>query len=229
MMMQSMCKKIVCFDLDDTLYKEIDYVKSAFRFISHRLNGATRNVFRDDVYDTLWSTFLQKGDAFDEVIRRYGLQIYTKDDLLEWYRYHSPSVSLDDNVRDTLNDLQKHGVVLGIISDGRVLTQMNKIKALGLLDYIKKEDVVINDIPERHKPDLESFRQFMTKYGPNNAFVYVGDNTKKDFRAPNHLGWTTVCLLDDGRNIHKQVFASSPEDFPQYRVSTFPEIEKYCI
>ena len=34
MMMQSMCKKVVCFDLDDTLYKEIDYVQSAFNEIA---------------------------------------------------------------------------------------------------------------------------------------------------------------------------------------------------
>ncbi|OPZ90547.1 MAG: hypothetical protein BWY75_00693 [bacterium ADurb.Bin425] len=39
MMMPSMCKKVVCFDLDDTLYKEIDYLISAYyeiaAFVGH--------------------------------------------------------------------------------------------------------------------------------------------------------------------------------------------------
>ena len=35
-------------------------------------------------------------------------------------------------------------------------------------------------------------------------FTYVGDNLKKDFIAPYHLGWMTICLKDDGRNIHRK-------------------------
>lgn len=44
----------------------------------------------------------------------------------------------------------------------------------------------------------------MNRYPDCHGFTYVGDNLKKDFIAPNALGWLTVCLKDDGRNIHKQ-------------------------
>ena len=30
------------------------------------------------------------------------------------------------------------------------------------------------------------------------------DNPDKDFIAPNNLGWTSICLIDKGLNIHKQ-------------------------
>ena len=44
----------------------------------------------------------------------------------------------------------------------------------------------------------------MNRYPECQDFTYVGDNLKKDFIAPNALGWQTVCLKDDGRNIHRQ-------------------------
>ena len=44
----------------------------------------------------------------------------------------------------------------------------------------------------------------MNRYPECQNLTYVGDNLKKDFIAPNMLGWLTVCLKDDGRNIHRQ-------------------------
>ena len=44
----------------------------------------------------------------------------------------------------------------------------------------------------------------MKRYPECHDFTYVGDNPRKDFIAPNALGWQTVCLKDDGRNIHRQ-------------------------
>ena len=44
----------------------------------------------------------------------------------------------------------------------------------------------------------------MNRYPECHDFTYVGDNLKKDFIASNTLGWLTVCLKDDGRNIHRQ-------------------------
>ena len=93
---------------------------------------------------------------------------------------------------------------MGVISDGRKETQMNKIEALGLQEFIEEDDIVINETVDTFKPDKKSFLKFVEKYGRDNDFYYVGDNTEKDFVAANALGWTTICLLDNGRNIHKQ-------------------------
>ena len=35
-------------------------------------------------------------------------------------------------------------------------------------------------------------------------YWYIGDNVQKDFVAPNRLNWKTICLMDDGNNIHSQ-------------------------
>jgi putative hydrolase of the HAD superfamily len=58
----------------------------------------------------------------------------------------------------------------------------------------------------------------------NKEYVYIADNTQKDFVTPNKLGWTTICLLDNGHNIHKQNFELSKEYLPQFRINSFEEI-----
>ena len=57
---------------------------------------------------------------------------------------------------------------------------------------------------------MENYAYFMKRYSYCQSFIYVGDNVKKDFITPNALGWKTICLKDDGRNIHKQDFTSTP-------------------
>lgn len=73
------------------------------------------------------------------------------------------------------------------------------------------------------KPAERNYLYFSKKY-PDTRYVYVGDNPEKDFLAPNRLGWETICLLDNGENIHRQDFSLSVEYLPHYKVRTFDEI-----
>lgn len=215
-------RKVFVFDLDDTLYKEVDFVKSAFQYIAHRLAEILPDVTSAAVYDTLWSVFLEGGDAFGEVIRQYGVETYTKADLLDWYRYHKPSITLDADIQETLRILKSQGADLAIITDGRQETQQNKIEALGLTAYMSA--VIINDNFKHLKPNKYSYRQIEKQFGSDCEFFYVGDNTSKDFIAPNALGWTTVCLLDDGRNIHQQSLDGLSEHLPQLSISRLKDL-----
>ena len=52
------------------------------------------------------------------------------------------------------------------------------------------------------------------------------NNFNKDFVAPNKLGWSTIGLLDDGRNIHKQNHNLSSEYLPKYFVKSLDDIIK---
>ena len=217
-----MCKKVVVFDLDDTLYKEIDFLKSAYRHIAVLVSNA--NIPEDGVYQTLWKTYLQGGNAFATVVQKYGFQLFTVGWMLNVYRNHKPHITLDSDTRQTLERLKVAGVTMGIISDGRYVQQMNKIDALGLKDFIHEDDIIINTDRSRIKPDRQSFKRFMEKYGKDSNFWYVGDNTAKDFVGPNTLGWKTVCLLDDGRNIHKQNFVQETLTMPQMRVGSLSEL-----
>ena len=51
------------------------------------------------------------------------------------------------------------------------------------------------------KPSLKGFKLIEEKLNKD-SYYYIGDNIKKDFIAPNKLNWKTICLVDNGKNIH---------------------------
>ena len=84
------------------------------------------------------------------------------------------------------------------------MQQRNKIVAFDLGRWIDEKDMVISEEFGSEKSALANFEYFMKRFPECHDFTYVGDNLKKDFIASNALGWLTVCLKDDGRNIHRQ-------------------------
>ena len=211
-------RKVFVFDLDDTLYKEVDYLKSAFYEIATFLET---NYGLSAIYDRLLQYWLNGENAFENIINENHLPLQVED-LLKMYRAHRPQITLDENTRQVLDQLHRE-CVLGIITDGRSLTQRNKMEALGLNAYIEHQNLFISEETGYTKPSSEPFCSFMKRY-PDSDYYYIGDNPTKDFVAPNQLGWTTVCLLDDGRNIHPQVWSAKKEYLPHKKVNSILEL-----
>ena len=120
-------------------------------------------------------------------------------------------------------DVLKRDFTLGMITDGRSITQRNKFQALGLEQFIENENLVISEEFGSEKPSERNFMFFQDKYA-DAEFVYIGDNLRKDFITPNKLGWKTICLLDDGRNIHRQDFSCPEEYLPNVKIHTLKEL-----
>lgn len=191
----------IIFDLDDTLYKEIDFVKSGFKYIEKVVTK--KGIVYSDIYALLLEAYCKGKNAFEEINNTFGLDIPIPK-YLEWYRFHYPTLSFNDDCGYILKCLEEHGIPMGLISDGRSITQRNKIKALGLDQYFDEQCIVISEEFGSEKPSVQNYQYFVNLY-PNIArFVYVGDNPKKDFITPNKLGWLTIGIKDNGENIHIQ-------------------------
>ena len=215
--------RVVVFDLDDTLYKERDYLLSAYREIAA---GIESRYSLEGIFDRMVEWWQEGENVFRRLIGTYRLD-ETLDDLLDVYRSHVPAIRLDEVTKCQLDRLQQQAV-LGLISDGRHVTQRHKVEALGLAAYMDEQDILVSEETGYEKPSEAPYRHFMERY-PSCTYYYIGDNPAKDFVAPNHLGWTTVCLLDDGRNIHPQDFSLSQQMLPQHRITQLSEIEKIII
>lgn len=72
---------------------------------------------------------------------------------------------------------------------------------MGIEDFFS--EIIISEEFGSEKPNLKNFEYFENIYGKASYF-YVGDNVGKDFIAPNKLNWITICLEDNGLNIHIQ-------------------------
>lgn len=179
--------KGVIFDLDDTLYSEKEYVKSGYKAVSDYLGGGYE--------EKLWLYFEAGKPAIDELLKELGRE-REKENVLKIYRFHKPDIHLYSNVIGMIENLKEKGIKVGIITDGRPEGQKNKIAALGLSELINKDDIIITDelggIQFRKPCDI-AFRIMIARWRMNPAdVVYVGDNSAKDFQAPQQLGMRSL-------------------------------------
>lgn len=211
---------VVVFDLDDTLYDEIDFLRSGFQFIVQKyckLNA-------QQAYSNLVKWYSAKLDAFSLLIEHYKLDNYgvTKGVLLADYRFHQPVIQLRDKASDFITELKNFGVKLALITDGRSLTQRNKLNALGLNSVF--DEIIISEEINSEKPSVLNYKLVMDKL-PANNYYYIGDNLAKDFISPNNLGWTTICYKDQGHNIHTQSGLSDVQYLPKYYIHGFSDFK----
>ena len=181
--------KAAIFDLDDTLYSEKEYVKSGFNAIANEFPQIT------NMFEKLWKVFENKGKAIDEILK--AEDIYSeenKNKCLDIYRNHKPDLHLYNGVREMLCHLKQHNVRLGIITDGRPEGQRAKIEALNIKDLF--DEIIITDELggiEFRKPNKIAFVKMHELMNiPYGQMLYVGDNVKKDFVAPEELGMRFV-------------------------------------
>ena len=177
------------FDLDDTLYSEKDYVKSGY--------NAVASVFPqiENMADKLWNVFERGGKAFDEVLESEKLfSEKTKAKCLEVYRCHKPNISLYPGIREMVERIKKQDIKLGIITDGRPEGQKAKIESLNIRDLF--DEIIITDELggiEFRKPNKTAFVKMHELMDVSyKQMLYVGDNVKKDFIAPEALGMRAV-------------------------------------
>lgn len=209
-----MRSKYIVFDLDDTLMYEIDYLKSAYRQIAAVLDRQNRK----RLYDEMWAMYRQGADVFKELSCRFP--DYSKEVLLKRYREHFPDIEPTPGAKE-LMAFCKGRYKMGLLTDGRSLTQKNKLKALGMAKDFDK--IIISETFGSEKPDERNFRAFMK--GKERAYFYIADNTRKDFIAPNILGWDTICLLDQGCHIHDQDFSLPEMYLPKHKVKSLYEVK----
>lgn len=212
-------KIFVAFDLDDTLYKEIDFLRSAYREIARKVEAETS---LHGVYENMMQVYQSGEDVFQNLVDQTRGAV-SKDELLEMYRNHIPDIHLNEDAKACLESLYKAGVPMGIITDGRSYTQRNKIKALGLEKWIPDENWIISEEIGSEKPDQRNYLVVEHKY-LGYEYIYVGNNPKKDFKGANELVWLTICLLDSGDEIHPQNFDLEEIYLPKIKVNSLQNI-----
>lgn len=183
---------VIVFDLDDTLYNEMAYLRSAYKEIAQKLSPHDWQ----GLFARMYSLFRSKQDVFEFLVSRYDVQ---KPDLLKTYRTHNPSLELFEGVMEVVEKIKKKGGKIGIITDGRISTQTTKLKALGIFDIVDK--IVISEEVGTEKPAEKNYHIIENVF-PNHSYLYMADNLRKDFISPNKLGWKTLGLVDNGLNMH---------------------------
>jgi len=190
-------KKAVLFDLDDTLYDEMQFVKGGFKAVSIYVSkkyGINQSTFYETLLDVLEKE--GRGHTFDIALQKLGL--YEKElipKLVQVYRKHKPKLSLHPDASVVLSKLKKSHK-LGLITDGDEQVQRRKVQALGIKVFF---DVLIftnHYGVGKQKPNSFPYQRAikMLKVKPVEA-VYVGDDPYKDFIGAKKVGIRTIRVL----------------------------------
>lgn len=195
-MITSASGRCVVWDLDDTLYDERSFVRSGYRAVATAVHAS----YHVDCGKWLDERFLagQWDGAFQTLAAHFGLPVDAPSLMIATYRNHRPDIQPRDGIRELLVDLKRRDGVLACITDGRGVTQRNKLGGLGLTESF--DFVLISEETGYSKPDEYSYREVMRRVAAS-EFWYVADNPAKDFVAPNALHWRTVQVLAAG-NVH---------------------------
>jgi len=184
----------VIFDMDDTLYSEKDYVRSGYNKIAEAFPEVP------DLFEKLWSAFEAGKPAIDCALEEAGaLTEDNKAKAIQVYRFQMPDITLYDGVRCMLKKIRESGRKLGMITDGRPEGQRAKIEALGIGPLF--DEIIITDElggPEKRKPCEDAFALMKEKMDvPFGRMVYIGDNIRKDFIAPEKLGMKSIYFINE--------------------------------
>jgi len=187
---------VVVFDLDDTLYSEMDYVLSGYKFLSELIE----KLYSKNTYKTFLEALKRnEADVFSYVISEHELPETLKQHLILAYRYHTPNINLHEGAISILNQLKSKKIPIFLITDGRGVTQRLKITSLGIEFFFEK--IFISEEVGVGKPEPGSFLAIKETH-PNKSIVYVADNPKKDFISPNKLGWSSIGILNKSTRVH---------------------------
>lgn len=210
--------KVVGFDLDDTLVPEALFLKSGARHIAFWLARRYPSLSPLRIISCLDAAILSRSNhysALEKLIGQEGLadRVDMKEVVAE-FRNHKPDPEiyhLHPSMATILERLKEEGETLVLITDGRSITQRNKIEAAGLFRFFDKDNILISEETGKEKNHPDNFLSVMRKFAGAKEFHYVGDNPQKDFIQPSALGWNVHLVHLFPLAIHQR------QGIPRYR------------
>ena len=219
----------VVFDLDDTLYDEFEYCKSGFRAVAARLSEMQQNYSIEQIYDALWAQFRAGNHTktFNAALEKLKIH-YNNDfiaELIDIYRNHKPDIPLPQDSHEVL-DILNEKYTLAMLTDGFLPAQQLKVEALGIAKYFKCIIYTEELGREYWKPSPAGFEKLLqTLQSVPEQTIYVADNEKKYFIAPNKLKLITIKIIRPA-GLHKYE-AKTPQEKAQniiHKITELPDL-----
>ena len=206
--------KALIFDLDDTLYREKDFIESGYKAVARHLSkriGCDFNQLYAMMLDTLHSS--GRHSVMTAVKERYPDDPIEIEDLVSIYRHHSPEIRLYPGYYDLLNELSD-SYRLGIITDGMPEVQARKVRALQLERLMDNVIYTWEFGCEKQKPHPHSFALMLQSLETKaeNA-LFVGDNPVKDCIGAHKAGMKCAQIrpqISDMKNLD-DTYSERPE------------------
>ncbi len=197
--------KGLVFDLDDTLYPQIEYKRDGMHSVDNWL--AQKGILKkNEGFSELDLLLKEKGAShpfiFDDFVARKKLPVKLAGKLVSVFIDNTPKINCFPGVISLLRQLRE-SFTLGILTDGRTSSQEKKVIALNLRDEV--DLILYSDSMNLEKPSTKLYRWVEERLDlPGEALAYIGDNPTKDFYGANKLNWLTIQVMT-GEHTFKKV------------------------
>lgn len=190
----------ILFDLDNTLIDRNTAYECWLRsvFIEHGITMSPKE-WQAIITADHWG-YTSRNEFYDWVLSVYTLP-YTTAELIQKgaEEIHRYIPVIDSKTERVLKSLQ-HTHEIGIVSNGGIENQMNKLKGSRLLSLFEKETIFISGAMSSSKPDQTYFEIVEERLQKSaHELVIVGDDPIHDIQGGNQAGWKTV-WISKGRN-----------------------------
>ena len=212
---------VLVFDVDDTLYKEKDYVRSGFMAVARSLSpilGKSPKLLNGRLIELLQQQ--GRGKVFDSLLKAHGKhsrRLVRR--CVSCYRLHEPKIHLHKAGKNCLHRFRH--LPLYIVTDGNKIAQSAKVRALDLDSKVKKIVITHRYGVRYAKPSPHCFwiiQKLERVY--TSRILYVGDNPDKDFVGIRSHGFRTLRVLTGP---YSKVKARPGHD-AEFQVSTLNEL-----
>lgn len=194
----------IVFDLDDTLYEQQAPFASAISKLFPTFPKKEMNALfiRFRYYSDLHYMKSITGEWSLEKMRHERIRLaladfdFVSDDsklasFQDAYDQALQTISLPAEIIALLTFLKQREIPLGIITNGPVSRQKEKIRALQLTRWIEPEKIIISDAVGIQKPDPEVFHLMELRLGlASDALLYIGDSFENDVIGAKAAGWS---------------------------------------
>lgn len=222
----------IIFDVDDTLYDQLTPFQLAFEDVFHDPTIPIEELFK---YSRIYSdeVFQQSEDG---VISKLEMQIYRIKKALEHfdrritdhegaefqakYQDYQSQLQLDPDMEESLDLCLKHGIQLGVITNGPAEHQRKKIQQLKLNKWVPEEYLFVSGELGIAKPDPQIFQQVEAVMQLDKANTYyIGDSYFNDIIGAKKAGWQAIWI---NRRNHPIL---SQEYLPDYTIDDSTKIQ----
>ena len=206
--------KVIVFDLDDTLFDELDYVRSGLLHVSEYLATVLEATVEQLYQELLKSMTIARSHIFDRVLKIHNS--WTEKLISECvarYRTHTPNIELSDATKRLISSLAQE-YSLYIVTDGHADVQRMKLQTLGLSNNAAITDCYATYAlgEDYAKPSPKCFELICEREQCNPVHVvYIADNPDKDFIGIKPLGFRTIRVMQ-GQHSDKQVDSDADAD-----------------
>jgi len=188
----------VLFDLDCTLVDRVHSIRQyALRFAKdfrQRLVSASREGIAEVLIAADGLGYRPATRSHDIAANLVWKVRPAPDEIAAHWRRHFTSLAVAmDGAVEVLETLQSLGIALGLVTNGTVRSQAQKLDILGLRPYFRT--VVVSEAVGVEKPDAAIFQHALDGLGlrADHAW-FVGDHPENDILGASRVGLRTVWL-----------------------------------